>query len=177
MFVGIDCGPELCGFAFIETSHQAKPRLVLAAHDKPSFIEPARPDYRYAMEQIQGYAFNPSRVKHLVETARNEGRLERALQDCSLLVFSAREARSTFCRTPRASDAQVRLVVDDVLDIQVKIKAAIRAHVYDAALVAMLSMRANGVHIELSQDAEARLVGLQALENEKRNAKRKGKAA
>lgn len=171
--IGIDCGSERCGFARVDAMPDGSCRLVSGCHEPAEWLRPPRKDAVYAVEQIQGYAFNPSRVKHLVETARNEGRVMEMLHGCDVIMFSAREARGEFCRTPRASDNQVRIVVESLLVIEPKLKASIRAHVYDAALVAMLALRRRGVALKMPNDAEVRLISLQALENEKRKSKMK----
>lgn len=173
--IGIDCGSDKTGFACIEMT-AAGVRLTAAAHEPIEWLRPARADAVYAIEQIQGYAFNPARVKHLVETARNEGRALEMLHNRDVVVFTAREARGEFCRTPRASDNQVRIVVESLVTIVPKLKAATRVHVYDAALVALLALRRRGHALKLPNDAEVRLLSLQALENEKRTAKRKAVA-
>lgn len=173
--IGIDCGSEKTGFACVEIRDGAA-TLTAGAHEPIEWLRPTRADAVYAIEQIQGYAFNPARVKHLVETARNEGRALEMLHSRDVMVFTAREARGEFCRTPRASDNQVRVVVEGLLAIPIKIKASVRPHVYDAALVALLALRRRGHALKLTNDAEVRLLSLQALENEKRTAKRKAVA-
>ena len=174
--IGIDCGSEKTGFACVEIRNGIA-SLTAGAHEPIEWLRPTRADAVYAIEQIQGYAFNPARVKHLVETARNEGRALEMLHNRDVVVFTAREARGEFCRSPRASDNQVRIVVEALLSIDLRIKAAIRPHVYDAALVAMLALRRRGHALKLPNDAEVRLLSLQALENEKRTQKKREKAA
>lgn len=178
-YIGIDCGSSLCGLAVLE-GFELREYAHCGPRDAVRIIESHCAPI-VAIEQIQGYAFNPSRVKDLVETARTEGWILSSCHygEATSRVFSAREARGEFCRTPRASDKQVAIVIEDLVTISphvAKLKATMRPHVYDAALVALLAMRRDGVRVPpLSNAADVKLMSIQALENEKRTAKARAK--
>lgn len=127
------------------------------------------------LEVIEGYAFNPARVKDMVLTARNEGRLIQTLYSfgSAPMQFSAGTTRGHLCRSEHASDKQVAAVVEDlVVNAPVKMRKAERKHIYDACLYGCYGLVQLGARLKLSPDGEAALLKARGADQLKANAKR-----
>lgn len=132
-----------------------------------------------ALERIHGFAYEAKRVQALIETARFEGRM---LELCRVLktkvvAFAAREVRGELCRSPTASDEQVRIVVEGLTKTRPVLSAEARPHVYDAAAAAILAIvRGSGRKLLLPKAVEQALFLAQRQERAARGAKKKAGA-
>lgn len=132
-----------------------------------------------ALETLVGFAYQAARVQALVETARFEGRM---LELCRILKakvvsFGAREVRGELCRSPTASDEQVRIVVEGLTKTRPVLSAEARPHVYDAAASAILAIiRGSGRKLLLPKPVEQALFLAQRQERAARGAKKKAGA-
>lgn len=119
------------------------------------------------IETIEGYAFNPARVKDMVLTARNEGRIIEQLYSAGLLPMtcSAGEARGALGRSAQMSDKQVAIVVEGLVKgAPTTMRKAERQHVYDACLYGCYGLVKRGARLTLSSSAELALMRLRAEE-------------
>ncbi len=129
-----------------------------------------------AMERLIGYAYEAKRVQALIETAREEGRVEACVAELGgkLLLFSAGECRGQLCRRRTASDECVRIAVEGLLRDVPDLLADARPHVYDAALAALVGLsQLTGKALRLPQAVEQAL----HIQREKDDAKRGSKVA
>jgi hypothetical protein len=134
----------------------------------------------FAIESIFGFAYEAKRVQALCETTRMEGRLMeiiRAAGAASHLV-PAREWRGELCGTETPSDEQVRIVVEGLCRTIPTIRAEARAHVYDAAGLAIVAI-ARGMRrrVVLPPAVRIALMAQQAVDQAARTAKRAAKKA
>jgi hypothetical protein len=129
------------------------------------------------LEVIEGYAFRNCgfKVKDMVLTARNEGRIIEMLDAVGTppMQFSAGTMRGHFCRSEHASDKQVAAVVEDLVqNAPVAMRKAERKHVYDACLYGCYGLVQLGARLKLSPDGEAALLKARGADQLKANAKR-----
>lgn len=178
--LGIDAGPSLTGACLLRVDESGWAHIEWGAH-LPSkseelfakLREAARTGALLVFEQLLGYAFEAKRVQALIETSRVEGDLKRIAMDAGAtpLVLSAHEWRAELCRSKTASDAQIRIAVEGLTKTRTGMKASARAHIYDAAGVALVALgRARG-----GLTIPARIEGLIHLQREKEKADRAAK--
>ncbi|WP_437309939.1 hypothetical protein [Sorangium sp. So ce388] len=133
------------------------------------------------IEQIVGFAYDQYRVQALVETSRTEGRLLELARARGIepLFLEALDVRGELCRTRKASDGQVRVVVEGMLHgIPAHLTEEQRVHIYDAAALGMVALcRVARVKMPRTPEVEAALVRQKALDEVARAAKRAKKAA
>jgi hypothetical protein len=128
------------------------------------------------LEVIEGYAFNPARVKDMVLTARNEGRIIEQLYGAGFppVTCSAGEARGHLGRSAQMSDKQVAIVVEDLVKgAPTAMRKAERQHVYDACIYGCYGLVKRGARLTLSSSAELALMKQRAEERAKSAAKGK----
>ncbi len=126
------------------------------------------------------YAFNQGRVKEMVRTARMEGQLLALARAAGIepMTCSAGEARGELCRAANASDAQVALVVEALVEGAPRdMRKADRQHVYDACLYGLVGLTRLGARFKLPPEAERALHVLRAQERAKAAAKGKATKA
>ncbi len=133
------------------------------------------------IEQIVGFAYEPSRVPALVETARVEGRIiERAIaRGIEPRMVQAKTARGELCRTKKAGDTRVEAVVRGLLrGFPTKITQKEIAHICDGGALAIVEIcRVARVPIPRTPELEMALVRAGAEEERVRAAKRARVAA
>ena len=128
------------------------------------------------IETIEGYAFNPARVKDMVLTARNEGRIIEQLYSAGLppLTCSAGEARGHLGRSAQMSDKQVSIVVEGLVKgAPTTMRKVDRQHVYDACLYGCYGLVKRGARLTLSSNAELALIQQRGADHAKASEKRK----
>lgn len=122
------------------------------------------------LEVIEGYAFNPARVKDMVLTARNEGRIIEQLYSAGLppMTCSAGEARGALGRSAQMSDKQVAIVIEGLVKgAPTAMRKVDRQHVYDACLYGCYGLVKRGARLTLSSSAELALMKQRAEERAK----------
>ena len=145
-------------------------------------VQLGEPAIASIIETIEGYAFKggAARVKDMVLTARNEGRIiERIIRARGPfpppMTCSAGEARGALCRSGNASDAQVAIVVEALVHGAPKeMRKVDRQHIYDACLYGLYGLTKLGIALRLPPAAEAALHVQR--ERERAAASAKGKA-
>jgi len=128
------------------------------------------------IEIIEGYAFNPARVKDMVLTPRNEGRIIEQLYGAGLppVTCSAGEARGALGRSAQMSDKQVAIVVEALVKgAPTAMRKAERQHVYDASLYGCYGLVKRGARLTLSSSAELALIKQRGADHTKAAAKGK----
>lgn len=128
------------------------------------------------LEVIEGYAFNPARVKDMVLTARNEGRVIEQLYSAGLppMTCSAGEARGHLGRSAQMSDKQVAVVVEALVKgAPTAMRKVDQKHVYDAGLYGCYGLVKGGARITLSSSAELALMKQRDADHAKAAAKGK----
>lgn len=128
------------------------------------------------LEVIEGYAFNPARVKDMVLTARNEGRIIEQLYSAGLppMTCSAGEARGHLGRSAQMSDKQVSIVVEGLVKgAPAAMRKVERQHVYDACLYGCYGLVKRGARLTLSSSAELALITQRGADHAKAAAKGK----
>jgi len=126
------------------------------------------------LETIEGYAFNPARVKDMVLTARSEGRIIEQLYSAGLppLACSAGEARGHLGRSAQMSDKQVAIVVEGLVNgARTDMRKVDRQHVYDACLYGCYGLVKRGARLTLSSSAELALIKQRGEDHAKAAAK------
>lgn len=152
--------------AHLDNEADAARWLITSCHQRHGVI---------ALETLCGFAYEAKRVQALIETARFEGRV---LELCRVLKttvvrFAAREVRGELCRSPTASDDQVRIVVEGMTKTRPALTADVRPHVYDAAAAAILAIiRGTGRKLVLPRGVEQALFAAQQQERAKRATKK-----
>lgn len=147
--LGIDIGPTRSGAALVELDANGWVHIVWGGHVETAGRElrqqienVRRIDAVFAVETIQGFAYQSSRVAQLIETARAEGDVIRMAVDMGLSAerFTAPEWRGELCRSKTASDDQIRIAIEGICITRPTLKADARPHVYDAAGVAIVAL-------------------------------------
>lgn len=150
--LALDPGSTYCGWALVEwTPSETEPwsfTLRMGAHDDnmgrvAAQIERAAILKRIvALEEVTGQVYSGRSASALFESCKMEGQLVGAalLHGATLQRIPARDWRGDLCRSPGASDAQVRLVVEGLCPIRPTLNARAREHVYDAAGLAIVAL-------------------------------------
>lgn len=128
-----------------------------------------------AMEQLVGFAYEAKRVQALIETARFEGQMLELVRILKgrLIPIAARDVRGELCRSPTASDEQIRIVIEAITKTRPALTEETRPHVYDAAASAIVAIqRSLGRPLQLPAGVEQRLHLQRETERSKRAAKR-----
>lgn len=194
----VDCGPTRSGAALVELA-DGWHRILWGGHPESRGAElltqirsAARVGAIFAIERLQGYAYEAKRVAQLIETAQAEGLIDGAAAEIYLqeaadraltgrpplprlapLPITARDWRGELCRSSTASDAQIRLVVEGMCPVRPTLKAEVRPHVWDAAGLAIVALaRENGRPVVLPPSVSAGLHNLQVDEKRSRAARK-----
>lgn len=158
--LGIDGWPAILWGGHVESHGPELRTQLVAAIQRGALI---------AIEHLQGYAYEANRVAQLIETGHAEGRiLERTLaiieaarpagRVSKVREITASDWRGALCRTERASDEQIRLVVEGLCKVRPVVKADARPHIWDAAGLAIVALaRENGRAIHLPPAVSAAL--------------------
>jgi Holliday junction resolvasome RuvABC endonuclease subunit len=130
------------------------------------------------LEMIVGYAYDAFRVQPLVETGRMEGRvleLVRLLKG-KVITVEALDVRGRLCRSRKASDAQVQIVVEGVTRGRpAHLTQEAKTHIYDAAAAAIDQIaQASGRPLVVPAEVEARLHLQREADKVERAARRAG---
>lgn len=123
------------------------------------------------------YAFNQARVREMVLTARMEGQLLGLARAAGIepMTTTAGEARGDLCRSANASDKQVAIVVEALIEgVPKHLPKKERVHIYDACLYGLVGFMRLGARFKLPPAAEMALHSLR--EQERAKAAAKGKA-
>jgi Holliday junction resolvasome RuvABC endonuclease subunit len=180
--LGIDPGPTRTAVAVVVVDASGRFAIELGmhvmSHDpwlRAVMRDVARRGGTAAQEGLVGYAYEAKRVQALVETARAEGRFLEAAAAAELPIteIGAREWRGELCRAENASDEQIRIVVEGLCVTRPTLRADARAHVYDAAGVAIVHLaRRFRRRIALPSRVEIALARQQAADKHSRTVKR-----
>lgn len=172
----IDPGPAKCGAAVVRCV-DGWTEVVKAGHierDKLSgwLAESSKCGHILAIEQLAGYAYAPTRVAHLIETARMEGWIMGRWAGGLPFVVPASKWRGELCGSPTAGDEQVRIVVEALARSVPKLGYRERPHVLDAIGlgIAVLS-RLTQVRTSLPPEAARALLLRQHVEKAARRRK------
>lgn len=177
--LALDPGPTRTGAALLELSPSGWPLVLRAGHlDRRELevwlVEAQQLGRTVAVEQVQGYAYEASRVAQLVETARAEGWIDGRVRGASRLLWaSAAEWREQLCGSKVASDDQIRLVVEGLACGLPHVGSRERPHVMDAVGLGIVALaRLGDVTIRTPEAVLRALLRLQAEEKLGRQLKR-----
>ncbi len=132
------------------------------------------------LETLAGYAYSLARVKDMVLTARMEGEIIGLARGAGImpLTISAGEARGLVCASPAASNEQIAIVVEALIEGAPKsLRKAGRQHIYDACLYGLAGLIRLGVRLTLPDAAMTALHVRRSEERAKSSAKSKATKA